>query len=46
VEDVESISELVRFEEDPVDFMNDASFPASDPIPPPTSVGPGDETDR
>lgn len=39
VSDVESISELVHFDEDSVDFMSDASFPASDPIPPPSSLG-------
>jgi CBS domain-containing protein len=44
IEDVESISQLVRYDEDPVDFMNDSSFPASDPIPPPSSVGPGEDT--
>lgn len=42
VGDVESISDLVPFQEDSVDFMSDASFPASDPIPPPTSLGRGD----
>jgi len=43
VSQVESISDLVDFDEDSVDFMSDASFPASDPIPPPTSLGSGDK---
>lgn len=38
--DVESISELVHYDDDTVDFMSDESFPASDPIPPPSSLGP------
>lgn len=37
---VESVSSLVDFDEDRVDFMNDESFPASDPIPPPSALGP------
>lgn len=40
---VESISSLVDFDQDRVDFMSDESFPASDPIPPPSSLAP-DET--
>ncbi|MGI8968155.1 MAG: CBS domain-containing protein [Chloroflexota bacterium] len=40
---VESISELVQFQDDQVDFMSDSSFPASDPIPPPTSLGSEEE---
>jgi CBS domain-containing protein len=43
VSEVEAISDLVPFEEDSVDFMSDSSFPASDPIPPPTALGRGDE---
>jgi CBS domain-containing protein len=43
VSDVESVSELVHFDEDRVDFMSDASFPASDPIPPPTALGSGEK---
>jgi CBS domain-containing protein len=39
---VESISEVVRYDDDPVDFMADSSFPASDPIPPPATIGQGD----
>jgi predicted transcriptional regulator len=43
VSDVEAVSELVHFDEDRVDFMSDASFPASDPIPPPTALGSGEK---
>lgn len=39
VSDVESIDDLVHFDDDRVDFMSDASFPASDPSPPPTTLG-------
>lgn len=39
VSDVNAIESLVQYDEDPVDFMSDASFPASDPIPPPTTTG-------
>ncbi len=39
VSDVESISDLVDFDDDRVDYMSDSSFPASDPIPPPTTLG-------
>jgi CBS domain-containing protein len=39
---VESISNLVNFDEDRVDYMSDESFPASDPIPPPSALGPED----
>ncbi|HZU13489.1 MAG TPA: CBS domain-containing protein [Chloroflexota bacterium] len=39
---VESIPSLVEFESDRLDFMSDESFPASDPIPPPGSLGPDD----
>jgi CBS domain-containing protein len=45
VSDVESVSELVQFDDDRVDFMSDSSFPASDPIPPPTSLGARGERD-
>jgi CBS domain-containing protein len=40
---IESISELVTFEEDRLDFMSDESFPASDPMPPPSTLGPTTE---
>ena len=40
VSDVESIESLVDFEKDRVGYMSDASFPASDPIPPPSTMGP------
>lgn len=43
VSDVESISELVDYDEDQVDFMSDSSFPASDPIPPPSTIGPAED---
>jgi CBS domain-containing protein len=43
---VESISSLVNFDEDRVDFMSDASFPASDPIPPPSTMGPCPEEQK
>lgn len=36
---VESVAERREFEEDTVDFMSDGSFPASDPLPPPTTLG-------
>lgn len=39
VENVESVSSLVHFDDDPVDYMSDESFPASDPVPPPSSLG-------
>jgi CBS domain-containing protein len=34
------IEDIVSFDEDAVDFMSDESFPASDPLPPPSSVAP------
>lgn len=46
VGDVESITDLVAFDDDRVDFMSDESFPASDPIPPPTTLGPDRKSDR
>jgi CBS domain-containing protein len=39
---VESISSLADFDEDRVDYMSDESFPASDPIPPPSTLGPNE----
>lgn len=42
--DVESISSIANIEVDPVEYMNDESFPASDPPPPPGAFGP-DERD-
>src|SRR5579872_6601481 len=40
VSDVESIASLTHFDDDAVDFMSAESFPASDPLPPPSTVGP------
>jgi hypothetical protein len=40
VDDVASIDQIIDFEEDPVEYMSDASFPASDPVPPPSTLGP------
>lgn len=40
---VESISSLANFDDDRVDYMSDESFPASDPIPPPSTLGPEDQ---
>lgn len=37
---VASIDQLVSFDDDRVDYMSDASFPASDPLPPPSVLGP------
>lgn len=34
------IEDVVDFQQDRADFMSDQSFPASDPLPPPSSVGP------
>lgn len=42
--DVESISSMASVENDPVEFMDDESFPASDPPPSPGAFGP-DERD-
>lgn len=42
--DVESVSSIADIADDPVEFMNDESFPASDPLPPPGAFGP-DERD-
>lgn len=42
--DVESISSIADIAVDPVEYMNDESFPASDPPPPPGAFGP-DERD-
>lgn len=39
---VESVASLINYDEDSVDFMSDESFPASDPMPPPSTLGPGD----
>jgi CBS domain-containing protein len=36
---IEPASDGVNFDDDRVDFMSDASFPASDPVPPPTILG-------
>lgn len=44
VHDVQSVSEQVDFDEDRVDHMSDASFPASDPIPPPTTLTRGEDS--
>ncbi|HLJ67925.1 MAG TPA: CBS domain-containing protein [Chloroflexota bacterium] len=38
--EVEAVSDLVSYKEDRVDYMSDESFPASDPQPPPTAIGP------
>ena len=43
---VESISSMREFDDDRVDYMSDESFPASDPIPPPSTLGPEWEDDR
>jgi hypothetical protein len=37
---VESISSISDIADDPVEYMNDESFPASDPPPPPGAFGP------
>jgi CBS domain-containing protein len=37
---VESISSIADISDDPVEYMNDESFPASDPLPPPGTFGP------
>lgn len=37
---VESISSIADIRDDPVEYMNDESFPASDPPAPPSSLGP------
>jgi CBS domain-containing protein len=35
-----SIDGAVDFRTDPVEYMSDESFPASDPVPPPSTLGP------
>lgn len=35
---VESVDQLVTWDADKVDYMSDESFPASDPLPPPTTL--------
>jgi CBS domain-containing protein len=40
---VESVSSVRDFNEDRVAFMSDESFPASDPMPPPTALGEHDD---
>ncbi|HEX6506288.1 MAG TPA: CBS domain-containing protein [Chloroflexota bacterium] len=40
VEDVNADDQIVDFDEDPVEYMSDESFPASDPVPPPSTLGP------
>ena len=40
---VESVSSLADFDSDRVDYMSDESFPASDPLPPPSTLGPEEE---
>jgi predicted transcriptional regulator len=37
------IEDVVDFQQDSADFMSNQSFPASDPLPPPSSVGPCQE---
>lgn len=37
---VESISSIADIQDDPVEYMNDESFPASDPPSPPSALGP------
>lgn len=34
------IEDLFSFDEDDVDFMSAESFPASDPLPPPSTIAP------
>jgi CBS domain-containing protein len=41
--DVESISSIADIVDDPVEFMDDESFPASDPLPPPGAFGPDEQ---
>jgi predicted transcriptional regulator len=43
VHGVESISSLVDYDSDRVDYMSDESFPASDPLPPPSTLAPEDD---
>lgn len=38
--DIDPIENLFDFSEDPVDYMSAGSFPASDPLPPPSSLAP------
>jgi CBS domain-containing protein len=40
VSGVDAMTERDGYEEDGVDLMGDASFPASDPLPPPSSLAP------
>lgn len=40
---VESVSSIADIRDDPVEYMNDESFPASDPPPPPSSFGPDEQ---
>lgn len=42
--DVEAISSIADIADDPVEYMDDESFPASDPLPPPGAFG-SDERD-
>jgi hypothetical protein len=37
------LEDLFEFDEDPVDFMSAESFPASDPLPPPSTIAPSDD---
>jgi len=39
VQAVQSVDDLRDFDEDRVDYMSDESFPASDPPPPPSTLG-------
>lgn len=43
---VESVSSLVDYSDDSLDYMSDESFPASDPMPSPGSLGPEEDEDR
>ena len=38
--DIDPIENQFDFAEDPVDFMSAESFPASDPLPPPSALAP------
>jgi CBS domain-containing protein len=40
------IEDVIPFHEDQVDFMSDESFPASDPLPPPSAVSPFGEEEK
>jgi predicted transcriptional regulator len=37
---LEAVSSLVDYDSDKVDYMSDESFPASDPLPPPSTLAP------